>query len=284
MSTDTSTASNIAPADGSRTTLLARVVPPSAVPSWRLRHVVHRDLLSAHRWWITIVSGFFEPVFYLFSLGVGLGALVDGVEWGGVEVSYAQFVAPGLLAASAMNGAFFESTMNIYAKMTHQKTYDAMLATPLQPGDVAGGEITYAQLRGSIYSLVFLLVMWVFGYVASPWAVLALPATILLGYTFSALGMATTTYLRSWTDMDLLMTALLPLFLLSTTFYPLDVYPEVVRPLVMLSPLYHGVELVRAATLGVADWSIAGHLAFLLAVAAFGTVHAGRRLEGLLLR
>lgn len=267
-----------------RPTLLARVVPPSAVPSWRLRHVVHRDLLSARRWWITLVSGFFEPVFYLFSLGVGLGALVAGVEWGGVEVSYAHFVAPGLLAASAMNGAFFESTMNIYAKMSFQRTYDAMLATPLQPGDVAGGEITYAQLRGTVYSAVFLLVMWAFGFVASPWAVLALPAAMLIGFTFSAIGMATTTYLRSWTDMDLLMTALLPLFLLSTTFYPLEVYPSAVRPLVQLSPLYHGVELVRAATLGVADWSILGHIAVLLALAAAGTVLAGRRLEGLLLR
>lgn len=267
-----------------RPTLLARVVPPSAIPSWRLRHVVHRDLLSARRWWITIVSGFFEPVFYLFSLGVGLGALVAGVQWGGVEVSYAQFVAPGLLAASAMNGAFFESTMNIYAKMSFQKTYDGMLATPLQPGDVAGGEITYAQLRGTVYSVVFLGVMWVFGYVASPWGLLALPAAILIGFTFSSIGMAVTTYLRSWTDMDLLMTALLPLFLLSTTFYPLDVYPEAVRPLVLLSPLYHGVELVRAATLGVADWSIAGHIGFLLACTAAGTVVAGRRLEGLLLR
>ncbi len=267
-----------------RPTLLARVVPPSAIPSWRLRHVVHRDLLSARRWWITLVSGFFEPVFYLFSLGVGLGALVDGVEWGGLEVSYAQFVAPGLLAASAMNGAFFESTMNIYAKMSFQRTYDGMLATPLQPGDVAGGEITYAQLRGTVYSVVFLLVMWVFGYVASPWALLALPAAILIGFTFSSIGMAVTTYMRSWTDMDLVMTALLPLFLLSTTFYPLDVYPSAVRPLVMLSPLYHGVELARAATLGVADWSILGHVAVLVALAAASTVLAGRRLEGLLLK
>lgn len=267
-----------------RTTLLARVIPPSAVPSWRLRHVVHRDLLSARRWWITLVSGFFEPVFYLFSLGVGLGALVDGVQWGGVEVSYAQFVAPGLLAASAMNGAFFESTMNIYAKMSFQRTYDGMLATPLQPGDVAGGEITYAQLRGTIYSVVFLLVMWVFGYVASPWALLALPAAILIGFTFSSIGMAVTTYMRSWTDMDLVMTGLLPLFLLSTTFYPLEVYPSVVRPLILLSPLYHGVELARAATLGVADWSILGHVAVLVVLSAAATVLAGRRLEGLLLK
>lgn len=266
------------------TRLLARVVPPSAIPSARLRAVLHRDILSARRWWITLVSGFFEPVFFLFSLGVGLGGLVGGVAWGGVEVSYGEFVAPGLLAASAMNGAVFESTMNIYFKMTHGKVFDAMLQTPLQPGDVAGGEITYAQLRGSIYSAVFLLVMWVAGYLSSPWALLALPACLLLGYAFSALGMLTTTFMRSWQDMDLVTTAILPLFLLSTTFYPLEVYPRLVQPVVMLSPLYHGVELVRAATLGVADWSILGHVAFLAALALVGTVLAGRRLEGLLLR
>jgi lipooligosaccharide transport system permease protein len=273
-----------APEHGQGRTVLARVLPPSAIPSSRLRHVVHRDLLTARQWWLTVVSGFFEPVFYLFSLGVGLGALVGDVTWAGVEVSYVQFVAPGLLAASAMNGAFYESTMNVYAKMTLDRAYDAMLATPMQPGDVAGGEITYSQLRGTAYSLVFLLVLWAFGYVASPWGVLALPAAMLLGFAFSALGMATTTFMRSWTDMDLVATALLPLFLLSTTFYPLEVYPAGVRPLILLSPLYHGVELVRAATLGIADWSILGHVVVLLVVAVSGTVLAGRRLESLLLR
>lgn len=267
-----------------RSGLLARVVPPSAIPSARLRAVVHRDVLTARRWWITLVSGFFEPVFYLFSLGVGLGALVGEVRWSGVEVSYAQFVAPGLLAASAMNGAVFESTMNIYAKMSMDRTYDAMLQTPLQPGDVAAGEITYAQLRGSVYSVVFLGVMWVGGYLASPWAVLALPACLLLGYAFSSLGMLTTTYMRSWQDMDVVTTAVLPIFLLSTTFYPLEVYPGWARPLVLASPLYHGVELVRAATLGVWDVTVLGHVALLLVVAGVGTVLAARRLEGLLLR
>jgi lipooligosaccharide transport system permease protein len=149
---------------------------------------------------------------------------------------------------------------------------------------VAGGEIAYAQLRGTVYSAAFLLIMALFGYVSSPWGVLALPVCMLIGFAFSAVGMTVTTYLRSWTDMDLVITSVLPLFLLSTTFYPLEVYPPGVRPFVLLSPLYHGVELVRAATLGVADWSIVGHLAVLLALAAIGTVTAGRRLEGLLLR
>ena len=264
--------------------LLARIVPASAIPSRRLGAVVHRDVLSAKRWWITLVSGFFEPVFYLFSLGVGLGALVGDVRWSGVEVPFEEFVAPGLLAASAMNGAVFESTMNIFAKLKYQGTYEAMLPTPLQPGDVAAGEITYAQLRGTVYSVAFLLVMWVAGFLSSPWAVLALPACILIGVAFSALGMTLTTLLRSWQDMDLLVTGLLPVFLLSTTFYPLDVYPGWVRPVVVTSPLYHGVELVRATTLGVFDASVFAHVGVLAAVALVGIVVAGRRLEGLLLR
>lgn len=267
-----------------RPTLLGRVVPPSAIPSGRFRTVVYRDVLAAKQWWITIVSGFFEPLFYLFSLGIGLGALVGTVEYGGQEISFVQFVAPGLLAASAMNGAVFESTMNIYAKMSFDHTYDAMLATPLQPGDVAAGEIGYAQLRGTAYSTVFLIIMALFGYVQSWWGVLALPACMLIGVAFSAVGMTVTTYLRSWQDMDLVMTSILPLFLLSTTFYPLSVYPTWVRPLVQLSPLYHGVELTRAATLGVFDWSVAGHIAVLATMAAVGLVVAGRRLETLLLR
>ena len=113
---------------------------------------------------------------------------------------------------------------------------------------------------------------------------LALPACILIGVAFSALGMTLTTFLRSWQDIDLLVTGVLPLFLLSTTFYPIEVYPDWARPLVYASPLYHGVELVRAATLGVFDTSVFGHVAFLVALALVGTIVAGRRLEGLLLR
>lgn len=267
-----------------RPTLLGRVIPPTAIPSGRFRTVIYRDILAAKQWWITIVSGFFEPLFYLFSLGIGLGALVGTVEVGGQEISFVRFVAPGLLAASAMNGAVFESTMNIYAKMSFDHTYDAMLATPLQPGDVAAGEIGYAQLRGTAYSTVFLVIMALFGYVESWWGILALPACMLIGFAFSATGMAVTTYMRGWQDMDLVSTSILPLFLLSTTFYPLAVYPGWARPLVQLSPLYHGVELTRAATLGILDWSIAGHIAVLVAMALVGTIIAGRRLESLLLK
>lgn len=265
-------------------TLMGRIIPPSAVPSRRFRSVMLRDLLAAKRWAVVIISGFFEPVFFLFSLGVGLGQLVGQVEVGGRSVDFVQFVAPGLLAASAMNGAIFESTINIYSKLTWDKTYSAMLQTPLQPGDVAAGEISYAQLRGTVYSAVFLLIMTVFGYVQSPWGILALPACILIGFAFSAVGMAVTTFMRSWQDFDLVITSILPLFLLSTTFYPLQVYPAAVRPLVQLSPLYHGVELVRAATLGIADWSIAGHIAVLVAMSVVGIIVASRRLETLLLR
>ena len=269
---------------GGSITLLARVIPPAAIPSGRLRAVLHRDVLAARRWAVTIVSGFFEPLFYLFSLGIGLGALIGDVDVAGRPIPYVEYVAPGLLAASAMNGAVFESTMNVFAKLRYQRTFDAMLATPLQPGDVAAGEIAYAQLRGTAYSAVFLAITALAGYVASPWGVLALPACVLIGFAFSAVGMMVTTFIRSWQDIDLVTTAVLPLFLLSTTMYPLSVYPPAARPLVLLSPLYHGVELVRSATLGIADPSLVAHVAVLVAMGLVGTVVAGRRLEALLLR
>ncbi|MFT4837649.1 MAG: lipooligosaccharide transport system permease protein [Nonlabens sp.] len=265
-------------------TLLARVIPVSAIPSSRFRHVLRREVLAAKSWALTILTGFFEPVFYLFSLGVGLGGLIGTVTYQGVEVEFVQFVAPGLLAASAMNGAIFESTMNCFYKLTMAKTFDAMLQTPLQPGDVAAGEIAYAQARGTLYSAVFLAIMALLGYVASPWGILALPVCMLIGFAFSAFGLTLTTYMRSWADFDLIFTGVLPVFLLSTTFFPIEVYPVAVRPIVWLSPLYHGVELVRAATLGIADWTLAIHLAVLVVLAVVGTLMTGRRLEKLLLR
>ena len=123
-------------------------------------------------WWI-FVSGFLEPVFYLFSIGVGVGQLVTGFEFNGQTIPYAEFVAPGMLAASAMNGALLDSTFNFFFKLKYNKLFDQMLATPLTTTDIARGELTWSLLRGGIYSAAFLLVMVAMGLVHSWWAVLA---------------------------------------------------------------------------------------------------------------
>ena len=247
--------------------------------------MLERSFLVYKRIWLVIFSGFFEPVFYLFSIGVGIGKLVGDVPGpGGQAVEYAAFVAPALLGASAMNGAIYESTFNIFFKLRYGKVYDAILSTPMQPRHIAIGEIAWSLGRGLLYAVAFLVVITAFGYVESAWAVMAIPAAVLIGFAFAAVGMTATTFMKSWQDFDLINMVTLPLFLFSGTFYPLDVYPDAFQVLTRFSPLYHGVELIRALTLGSFDWSIAGHVAFLVVMGMIGVAITARRLDKLLLR
>lgn len=259
---------------------------PTASDGFPARHLLERNLRVYKRIWPAVLSGAFEPAFYLFAVGVGLGALVGDVAGpGGRPVDYATFVAPALLAASAMNGAVVESTFNLFSKLKQEKTYDAILSTPMRPTDVAIGEITFSQLRGALYGIGFLVIAMVAGLTPSvAGAVLAVPAAILIGFAFGAVGMACTTYMRSWQDFDLIQLTTLPLFLFSATFYPMDVYPGALQAIARFSPLYHGVELVRACWFWVFDVTVLGHVAVLAAMAVGGLVVAGRRLETLLLR
>jgi lipooligosaccharide transport system permease protein len=267
-----------------RTGLLLRVLP-TGMYAGRARVLVERSLLVNRRAWLAVVSGFFEPLFYLFAMGIGLGQLVgDVVGPGGEPISFVAFVAPGLLAASAMNGAVFDATFNIFFKFKYAKLYDAMLATPLGPLDVAIGEIAWALLRGGLYGFGFIVVMLGMGLIASPWALLALPAALLIAFSFAAVGMACTTFMRSWQDFDLVQLALLPMFLFSTTFFPLTVYPGPVQVAVECLPLYHAIEIMRGLCTGFVDLSMLGHLAYFAVMAAIGVVVASRRLGALLLR
>ena len=160
-----------------------------------------------------------------------------------------------------------------------------MLATPLEPADVAIGEITWAQLRGTLYSAAFLLVMLVLGLIGSWWALLALPATMLIGLAFAAVGMACTSFMRSWQDFEFVQLAILPMFLFSTTFFPLSVYPRPLQLVVQVTPLYHGIELVRPLTTGAGvGLGLIGHALYFVALAAAGLTVTARRLERLLLK
>lgn len=264
-------------------TMLARRITPPSIGRIRARYVLERNVLVYRRLWLVVFSGLVEPIFYLFSIGVGISKLVGDVTGpNGQPVEYTAFVAPALLAASAMNGAVFESTMNIFYKLKWAKTYDGMLAAPLNVWDIAIGEITWSQIRGGLYAAAFLLVALVMGLLQSWWAVLALPAALLIGVAFGAAGFATTTFLKSWQDFDLINLVMMPLFLFSATFYPLDVYPPVLQAIAQLSPLYHGVEIIRALTLGAVDGTIVIHIAFLVVMTLIGLAITGRRLERLL--
>ena len=261
---------------------LARVLPAALVGGARPLALVERNLRAFRRGWILLVSGAVEPLLYLYAVGAGIGDLVGEVPGPRGPVPYAAFVAPALLASAAMNGAAFE-TYNVFFKMRHERLYDAALATPLQPRDVAVGEVLWALLRGALYGVGFLVVVVVAGLARSPWAVLALPAALLIGFAFAGLTMAAATWMRSWQDFDLLLVALVPMFLFSATFAPLDAVPAGLRWLPQLSPLYHGVVLVRAALLGAGGWSLGLHAAVLLALGVAGTAVASRRLARVLL-
>jgi lipooligosaccharide transport system permease protein len=257
---------------------------PSSMYSGRSHVVLERAFRVYRRSWLVVFSGFFEPLFYLFALGTGLHKLVGTVVGpGGQVITYTQFIAPALLASSAMNGAVFDSTINVFFKLKYAKLYDSMLATSLGPLDVAIGEISWALIRGGLYSAGFLAVMTVMGLTASWWAVLLLPAALLIALGFASVGMALTSYMKSIQDLDLVEVIMLPLFLFSGTFYSLDVYPRWLQIVVESLPLHHGIAMLRALNAGVLDWSLAGHALYFVAMAAIGMTVAARRLNILLL-
>ncbi len=261
----------------------ARALPvPVAAGLWR--SVLERNVTSFRHGWLTLLSGFAEPVLYLFSLGVGVGHLVPHVTAdSGRVVTYATFVAPALLATSAMNGAVLDSTFNVFHKLKYSRIYDGMLATTLGARDVAVGEIAWALLRGALYAAAFLLVAVAGGFVRSWWALLSVPVAVLIGFAFAAVGMFATTFMRSWVDFDYVTLAIQPLFLFSATFFPLSTYPTGLRWVVEATPLYHGVAIERAVMLGDVGVGLLWHVAYLLVLGLLGVVGASRRIGRLLL-
>jgi lipooligosaccharide transport system permease protein len=259
-----------------------RILPLGSLGTGRAGRLVERNLLVFRRSWIVVATGFLEPLFYLLSIGVGIGALVGGVAVGGRVVPYRDFLAPGMLAASAMNGAVYDSTINIFFKLKYQKLYDAVLSTPLGVGDIALGELAWALGRGGLYSAGFLVVMLGLGLVHSWWALLALPAALLVGASFAGAGLAATTFMRGWQDFDLVQLVILPMFLFSGTFYPLSTYPPALRVVVRCTPLYQAVAILRALVMGTPGWATLGHAAFLAVVGLVGLAIASRRMAKLL--
>jgi lipooligosaccharide transport system permease protein len=267
------------------TLLLPRIAARTERRLQRATAVTGRNVAAARHasyWWV-ILSGFFEPLLYLLSIGVGVGALVGDMPLpGGRVVSYPTFVAPAMLAASAMIGAMAETTFNFFGKMKYMRLYDAVLATPVAPFEIALGELLWALARGAIYSAAFLVIMVGMGLTSVGGALAAFPATLFVGLAFGGIGMALATFVRSWQDFDYVIVVQFGLFLFSGTFAPAQDYTTPMRVAVELTPLYHAVELVRALTIGAYGWGILWHVAYLVAVAAAGLTIAGRRMGKLL--
>ncbi|MCZ7436023.1 ABC transporter permease [Micromonospora sp. WMMC241] len=246
--------------------------------------VAERNLTALRSaYWLVLVSGFVEPVLYLLSIGIGVGALVGDLTLpGGRVVSYAAFVAPAMLASSAMSGALSETTFNFFGKMKYMKLYDGVIATPVRPFEIALGELGWAMARGSLYSAAFLLIMVALDLTTAARALIAFPAAVLVGNAFGALGMTVATLLRSWQDFDLMGSAQFTLFLFSGTFVPAEAYPAVLRWLVELTPLYRSVHLIRGVCVGGSGWSWLLDVAYLVALTGGMLALASRRMARLL--
>lgn len=251
--------------------------------AWRL---VERNLFAVRSTNLMVfISGFVEPVFYLLSFGLGIGQLVGNITDGsGHPVSYATYIAPALLATSAMNGAIYDSTWNVFFKMHFGKLYQAWLATSVGTLDVALGEILWALIRGLSYAIGFLVVMGAMGVVTSWWALLAIPGAVLIAFGFASVGMGLTSYLTNFHQMNWLNFFMLPMFLFSGTFYPLSVFPLPLQWLIMALPLNQAVELERALMLGNLSWGVLGHVAYFAVMVGLGLWFTTRRLAALFQR
>jgi lipooligosaccharide transport system permease protein len=259
-------------------------VTAAAIAGSRGRLLFERNLMVYRRAWMIIVSGVFEPLFYLFSMGIGLGHFVGKVPGpGGVLVDYSSFVAPALLASAAMNGAVYDAS-NVFWKMKYAKVYDAVLSTPIGPVDVAVGETAWALFRGFLYALAFMCVAGSLGLIESVWGLLALPGAVLIGFAFAGVGVAATTYMRTWQDFELIALVQLPMFLFSATFFPISTYPDAIQWVVRCSPLYHAIELLRALNLGTIGWAQLVNVIYLVLLGTLGLLIAQRRIGKLLLK
>ena len=258
----------------------------ASVYTGRLRILIQRNLFALRTsTWMVVASGFFEPLFYLAAFGFGLGGLIGGVtDSNGNSVSYAAYIAPALLATSAMNGAIYDSTWNVFFKMHFGKFYQTVLATSIGVLDVALGEISWALLRGAAYAAAFMAVMMPLGLIPSGWGWLAIPGAVLIAFAFGSFGMGITSYMSSFQQMQWINMVLLPMFLFSGTFYPLSVYPEPVQLVIQALPLWHAISLERALTLGTMGWEVLGHCLYFAVMIVIGLIFTTKRLNSLFLK
>jgi len=230
----------------------------------RALKLVRRNLLAYKHFWIAFVSGFFEPFFYLVAVGFGVGQFIDDVSFVGAQIEYATFLAPGLLAASTLNGAIFDGFFTPFFKLNWMKTYDGIVTTPVSIPDIAVGEVVWATIRGTIYGTGFLAVMLSLGLIHSPWALLGIPAVMLSAGALSAGAMILTGFTKQISSLEKVMTLIVfPLFLFSGTFFPVSLYPRVLQPVVQATPLYHAATLLRSLTTGEVSPATLGHVAYL---------------------
>jgi lipooligosaccharide transport system permease protein len=256
---------------------------------WRARRLVERNIMVYRHQWIIIFSGVFEPIFYLIGIGLGIGGIVGEIPpefvGGRTDVSYLAYVSPALLATAAMNGAVFETIFNVFFKLNYAKTYDGVLATPMGITEIAIGEMIWALLRAALYAVAMFLIMLGFGLIASPLGVLMVPAALLVAGAFAAAGLAGTSYLRTVNDFDVPMGLIvMPMFLFSGTFFPIESYPDPIQWFMQATPLYHAISLIRGLSLGLVGVQQIWDLLYLVVFFAICLWIAMRQMERKLIK
>lgn len=248
-------------------------------PRISLRAALHvwRRNLSVYRktWKLNILPNFFEPVLYLVAMGIGIGGYIrEGIE----GLSYLAFIAPGLVVSSAMNGATFETTYNVFVKMNFGKTYEAITAAPVNLEDVLVGELLWATSRATVYGGIFAMVVAGFGLI-SPWKLpLLLPVIVLTGWLFGSIGLLYTSAIKVIDLYSFYFTLwVTPLFLFSGIFFPISRLPEWAQALAWATPLFHCVSLSKDIVHEGLGPASGVHLAYVVAVAlACSTVAIAR--------
>jgi lipooligosaccharide transport system permease protein len=255
------------------------------------RVVEYRALQYRRIFRASVFSSFLSPVLFLAAMGIGLGTYVNqsssaSQALGGL--TYLQFLAPGLLAATAMQSAAFESTFPIMGGLVWQRTFHAMYATPISPRDIVLGNVTWIAIRLTMISAIFTAVIIVFGAAASPLIVLAIPAAVLTGLAFATPIVAFAATQRTVEKFNAVFRfGITPLFLFSGTFFPISNLPDVLQPIAWLSPLWHGVELTRGlalGTIGKEPLLALVHVAVLIVLVAIGLDLSFRTVERRLVR
>ena len=273
-------------------TTLARSAAPSGGLAtawsriWRARRLVERNVMVYRHQWIIIFSGVFEPIFYLIGIGLGIGGIIDGLTLpDGRTISYVTYVAPALMATAAMNGAVFETIFNVFFKLNFAKVYDGVLATPMGITEIAIGEMMWALMRAALYAVAMFVIMLVLGLILSPWGVLMVPAALLVAAAFSAAGLAGTSYLRTVNDFDVPMGLIvMPMFLFSGTFFPIEAYPAPIQVFMELTPLYHAINLIRGLSLGIIGLAQLWDFVYLVVFFAVSMWIAMRQMERKLIK
>jgi len=222
--------------------------------------VIRNMLVFKKTWLANIMFNFIEPLLYLWAMGFGLGMFVGEIN----GMPYIEFLAPALIASSAMFSTTFEMTYGSFTRMSHQKIFHGMVATPVSMDDVVVGEIIYGTIKGILYGCVFFLVVALFGLVKSPWALLMPIPLALMVMSFSIMSLIWTSIAPNYDSFNYFFTLLIsPMFLFSGVFFPVESLPMGLDILPWFTPLYHAVEVIRPLLHGNVGWHLLSHIAWL---------------------